>query len=89
MCAYVIWIHIMITAIGRWVNFVKWNTIIFFVILDVTSETTVRLVGGRNEYEGRIEVLHNGIWGTVCDFYHSYDVSRISDVVCRSLGLPW
>lgn len=61
----------------------------FFVILDVTSETTVRLVGGRNEYEGRIEVLHNGIWGTVCDFYHSYDVSQISDVVCRSLGLPW
>ncbi|XP_078333514.1 uncharacterized protein LOC111100876 isoform X4 [Crassostrea virginica] len=56
---------------------------------DVTAETTVRLVGGRNEYEGRIEVLHNGIWGTVCDFYHSYDVSRISDVVCRSLGLPW
>nr|XP_022299802.1 uncharacterized protein LOC111108306 [Crassostrea virginica] len=59
------------------------------VIKDVTSETTVRLVGGRNEYEGRIEVLHNGIWGTVCDFYHSYDVSQISDVVCRSLGLPW
>lgn len=65
------------------------NTIQVFVILGVASETTVRLVGGRNEYEGRLEVLHNGVWGTVCDFYHSYDVSRISDVVCRSLGLPW
>lgn len=50
------------------------------------SGNTVRLVGGSNEYEGRLEVFYNGEWGTVCD-----DVlnDRIASVVCRTLGLPW
>ena len=50
----------------------------------------VRLVGGADEYEGRVEVCVNGIWGTVCSHY----VSQISlqwdfsdaRVVCRQLG---
>ncbi|VDI02392.1 Hypothetical predicted protein, partial [Mytilus galloprovincialis] len=43
----------------------------------------LRLVGGNNPEEGRLEIYHNSQWGTVCD-----DHFNTSDAVvaCRQLG---
>ena len=49
------------------------------------TRVTLRLVGGDAAHEGRLEILHNGEWGTICDDYWT-DVE--ADVACRALGYP-
>ena len=51
------------------------------------SNTSVRLVSPYSgvDFLGRVEVLHNGQWGTVCD--RSF-TSNDANVVCGMAGFP-
>ena len=47
--------------------------------------TDIRLNGGYNY--GRVEIFHNGTWGTVCD--QNYWTRKSSSVVCSQLGFTY
>ena len=47
------------------------------------NRTKVRLVGGNSSRDGRLEIFHNGTWGTVCD--DSFDDTD-ARVACNNLG---
>lgn len=53
-------------------------TYIYFV-----ARTELRLISESAPAAGRVEVNHNGLWGSICS--HSFDI-RAARVICRMLG---
>ena len=46
----------------------------------------VRLVGSSNSLEGRVEVRHDGVWGTVC--YNGFN-DAAAKVICNMLNFGY
>ena len=62
-----------------------YHDIVLMILLNLPACTNgdIRLIGGSNSYEGRVEICNNNAWGTVCDdFWGTSD----ANVACRQLG---
>ncbi|XP_033730429.1 deleted in malignant brain tumors 1 protein-like, partial [Pecten maximus] len=54
-----------------------------FICKQKAGYTRVRLVNGSTPNEGRVEIYHDGDWGTICDDNFHKDEAR---AVCEALG---
>ena len=43
----------------------------------------MRLVDGSTEYDGRVEICINQVWGSICSY--NWDYREVS-IVCKQLG---
>ena len=65
-------------------NFVYFSFLLVPNVVNSNCTTNeLRLTGGSNQYEGRVEYCVNGVWQSFCDY--SWDDSD-AYTVCRQLG---
>ena len=49
----------------------------------LSLDSAIRLIGGINKLEGRVEIQYQGIWGTICDDgWDDIDAT----ILCKELG---
>ena len=48
-------------------------------------EDSIRLVGGETVRQGRVEVCHGGVWGSLCKEGGGQWLNTDADLVCRQL----
>ena len=55
----------------------------FVLVVEDAASSILRLVNGSSSSNGRLEVLHSGTWGTICDDYFNNSAAAVA---CRMLG---
>ncbi|XP_070206984.1 scavenger receptor cysteine-rich domain-containing protein DMBT1-like isoform X2 [Littorina saxatilis] len=65
------------------VSTLVWTFLLAYLSGVAEGQDSIRLVNGSHPQEGRVEVLVNGTWGTLCDSGWSSDET---EVACRQLG---
>ena len=58
---------------------------LYYAFVDTSAPVTVsvRVQGGNQPYNGRVEVMYNGEWGTICN--SGWDIND-ARAFCRQLG---
>ena len=59
------------------------RTLFSFACADVCVHGDLRLVGGSDSLEGRLEICYFNQWGTICDDSWTTNEARVA---CKQLG---